>query len=547
MNRRAKSIHSVIKTAVRRLAAAVMTADNSVNMNVLLRPLKSAGEFRAPPARRPDGRFDQSGEPPAGKYPQGRFGGSARRGDHLAKLGRGETPAPQEGRRAGQRLGSEFLGQLRRQAVLAGGGDARFEKRANQRRAASGKSRYTIHPFFLHLPDAAHRLKEPDGESKVLGGDAVARDRGRARPDQKRRVGHDADDPGAGEKLPEPCAGRAREDGDDALAPNRQTDPGCDFLHFLRFDREQDRRCLRGRQRGVGGHGAPERRRPAPLGGQRVGHHELAGLKDLACNQRVGNRVAHPARTQNRERFLQGDGDLGPKMSVPIRRSVAPSSMAISKSSLMPIESVSQTAPPSCVGRIDWNNSRTCRKQARIFSRSSVSGPMAMRPRSRIRSNSASDRTNAAAASGGTPCLAGSPVGSIWTRASMVRFSFSHSFWIARARSIRSRLWIIEKSRTAGRTLLVWSDPTRCQRMERSASCAALGTASCTRFSAISARPSRTATRTAAGGWPFATAMHAIPPGGRPARAAAARIRSLNRLIFSPMSVEFRMACSITA
>ena len=90
----------------------------------------------------------------------------------------------------------------------------------------------------------------------------------------------------------------------------------------------------------------------------------------------------------------------GPKMAVPMRTMVAPSSMAVSKSPDMPMESVSQCGP-AC-GRSASNSARVRRKLPRA---STPGFGMAMRPRSRRRGKPRTWATSAPACSGATPAF----------------------------------------------------------------------------------------------------------------------------------------------
>src|SRR5205085_10433103 len=131
-----------------------------------------------------------------------------------------------------------------------------------------------------------------------------------------------------------------------------RTDLGEDRLHHLRLDREhddlalRDERCIVGRAPNAVG--ARESRQLTRLG---VTRPKISRLQLLRREQALGERSRHVAGTD--------ESDLLPGLShaflsretnraVPMRISVAPSSIAPSKSSLIPIDSSLSRPASAC-------------------------------------------------------------------------------------------------------------------------------------------------------------------------------------------------------
>ena len=86
----------------------------------------------------------------------------------------------------------------------------------------------------------------------------------------------------------------------------------------------------------VGGRDFERARELAPAVGRNVGDNNFGGLEDLVLDQSVGERLGHIAAADESELLHFG---RSPKTARPIRTMVAPSSIATSKSSVMPMES----------------------------------------------------------------------------------------------------------------------------------------------------------------------------------------------------------------
>ena len=202
-------------------------------------------------------------------------------------------------------------------------------------------------------------------------------------------------------------------------------------------------------------------------------------------------------------------GARGPKIAVPTRTIVAPSSMATSKSWLMPIDSSRSIAgsTPSADQR-----SRSSRRPPEV-------GPDLLRvveerrqqhqavdprgPAARPRPPSSSRTASSGRAVLGRPRRPGPPAPASWaTPRSRSPPGRARSQQVRRCRPSGCR----RTARAAFRALFDCRWPTRCHRSGRSAHASIFGRASCTRFSPKSSWPAGAAARTLAAGHVFETA-----------------------------------------
>src|SRR5947209_1358664 len=213
-------------------------------------------------------------------------------------------------------------------------------------------------------------------------------------------------------------------------------------------------------------------------------------------------------------------GGRGPKIAVPTRTMVAPSSTAISKSPLIPIDS---SGSP-------WRSAslRSERNQPRASSARSTAGGIAISPRSRSPPSFVSASTAVSTASGGQPPFDGSRPTLTCTSASTGRPRARARRSSSRARSMRSTEWTTSNSSSASRTLFVWRWPTRCHATGRPSS-ATLPRASCTRFSPSAVSPAARAARMRATSTVLDTPTSSTSSARRPARSAARAMRSRTR------------------
>src|SRR6185295_14505971 len=213
-----------------------------------------------------------------------------------------------------------------------------------------------------------------------------------------------------------------------------------------------------------------------------------------------------------------------PKIAVPIRTWLAPSSIATSKSSLIPIES--QPGKPAHSGRSasSSRSSRSCRNQDREASAGPPRGGMAIRPRIFRWCNPASGATVSAKSASGKPCLVSSPA-RLTSRKPAIstprRAASASTAWAIFGRSIE---WMVRKRSSAGRTLFDCSGPIRCHSVSRGR-CGTFSAASWTRFSPNRWRPASHASRSVSGGWVLVTPTRVRSARRRPARAQADAMR----------------------
>src|SRR5712692_6542240 len=215
----------------------------------------------------------------------------------------------------------------------------------------------------------------------------------------------------------------------------------------------------------------------------------------------------------------------GPKRAVPRRTSVAPSSTAISKSWLIPIEISGSGLPSRSASRS--RICASCRKKGRAPSGSAVNGGTDITPRRSRCGRARTAEAKVSASAGSAPDLVSSAPRLNSRRTRMRRSSPARSVSRRPASLSRSRLSTTEKYCNANFALLVWSGPiSRHWRVGHSLpSASILAAPSATRFSPKRVSPARAAWRTVSTGWVFVTARRETPAGSRPARAAACAMR----------------------
>src|SRR5205807_1902600 len=244
--------------------------------------------------------------------------------------------------------------------------------------------------------------------------------------DERGRVGHDADEPHVfAQPRAEPRRRDARRDRDEELPPrDRGGDLLEDVVHDLGLDRE-DHDVGAAHELPVAGGDLD-----AVLAVQvfeallpHVGRGDRLRGHAVRREQALDERLAHVPGADEPDRLaldrhrcpgsFPGRGGRGPKTAVPTRTSVAPSSIATSKSPLMPIESsASPCRSPSL---------RSVRNHGRAPSASGASGGIAMSPRTRTWPSAATASSSAPSPSGATPPFWPSPATFTCTSASTGR------------------------------------------------------------------------------------------------------------------------------
>src|SRR4030067_1148852 len=169
--------------------------------------------------------------------------------------------------------------------------------------------------------------------------------------------------------------------------------------HALRLDREDDRVALPEEVR------HPPRGRDAeplaelpPASGPDVQDDHLAGRDKLRRKDPPDHRLPHVPRPDKTHSLHDSLLARLPKMAVPTRSIVAPSSIAPSKSFDLPIESSVHPGPAPPRRAHSSNSSRSRLKYGLLSSGSSVHGGMAINPRRRM-----PGRPGAASISAGNP------------------------------------------------------------------------------------------------------------------------------------------------
>src|SRR6266568_5914195 len=224
----------------------------------------------------------------------------------------------------------------------------------------------------------------------------------------------------------------------------------------------------------------------------------------------------------------------GPNNAVPRRTTVAPSSIATSKSPLMPMLNSGSDAPSRssqrCFNSCNW------RKIGRTFSGSGDQGAMVIRPWISSRASALIASNSASNCSGRYPNLLASPARLTSSKIGIGLADFSAHLSISRASARLSTLSIISNHWTASRHLLDWRCPIIRQR-NRLGHKGIFALASCTLFSPNNLWPRSAAARTTSGGQPLVTANNRTDDGSRPARAHAASMRCRTALKFAAKSM----------
>src|SRR3990170_7514824 len=401
-------------------------------------------ERRDPRGRRPAGRSDHVLELPGvlphrPHHPGRPLHGSRGEADRLL--------APHAGadRTVGQRLDEE-------EGV---GGTGTGERRNDVEQFLAGE--------LGHLPEGGEDLpgplllfpRNPPGEEEA----------GAPHPHLSRSVRHRADDAGAlpqgGQKSP----GRnPRGDRDEELALRfARTDLAEHLSHALRLHREDDRVAFPEEVRHPfrDGNAEPMPKLLSPLRAD-LQHDHFPGRDELRRKDPPDHRLPHVSRPDESQSLHPSLLARLPKIAVPTRTIVAPSSIAASKSLDIPIDSsvIPKPAPPRETHSANRSRSRT--KYGRLSSGSSVHGGMAISPRRRMPGSPGAASISAGSSLGTSPALVSSPA-----RFTSKRTGTTFPASVARRdispRSAReSTVWIHEKSATVFFTLFLWSFPTRC-------------------------------------------------------------------------------------
>src|SRR6266545_562433 len=359
-----------------------------------------------------------------------RDGGATRRGDHVLELARVRTGLQNEARRAEHGLGGQYHRDGAIEPHLDAAVGQRLDDDSDIGRARARQPGHGVHGALVnhdHLADGAEELLRSFEVARLeaLG----PRDGRDALQHQGGRIGHDADEPRwLAEVLAELPRGDARRDGDQELAP---VDSCGDFRedggHDLGLDRQDDhvgvpderhvvlddvdavlrgeiREAIRPSVRGRDGHGRDEPGLDEPLD-ERLPH--VAGAEE-------GHTPALDAHAPaSVPPALAG---RGPKMAEPTRTMVAPSSMATSKSPLMPMEQCSSPAAS--------RSSRSRLNQGRDASAVSVAGGMHMSPRTSSCLSPISASSSRLSSAGCTPLFCGSSPTLTWTSTRTTRSSW---------------------------------------------------------------------------------------------------------------------------
>src|SRR5262249_14681675 len=226
-----------------------------------------------------------------------------------------------------------------------------------------------------------------------------------------------------------------------------------DFINDLWLYRNQDCARLTDDQQVIGRgfdlepafEGAAPRRRD-------IRDDQITGAEYLALDQPVRERLRHIAAPDKAE-FLHGG--LSPNTARPTRTMVAPSSIATSKSSVIPIES-SPKRNPLRAARV----SRISRRREKYGRECSVGGGIAISPATSTRSRIPAIRRSASP--GGIPRLLVSAPRLI--SSSTRTGGTGCTLCKACASRMLSRLWIRSNIEAASRALLLCRWPIRCHR-----------------------------------------------------------------------------------
>ena len=189
----------------------------------------------------------------------------------------------------------------------------------------------------------------------------------------------------------------------------------------------------------------------------------------------------------------------------------------------MPMER--RGSPTDSAASSSSRSSRRRRKYGRASSGFSLKGAIVIRP-STVRRGHASRmwRIVDSTSSGFRPLLDFSPE-TLTSRRTCGRAPISSAIALMRSASFtESTEWMKSKSSSAGRTLLPWRWPIKCQ-LGPDTLAGFFQAASCTLFSPTIERPFSQASRTTSSPWVLVTATISTSSGWRPARAHAAAMR----------------------
>src|SRR5712692_5707217 len=350
-----------------------------------------------------------------------RDGRAAWRGDHVLELAWMRTRLQDEPRRAQHGLCGQGHGGGAVEPHLDAAVGQRLDDDGDIGRARAREAGYGVHGALLQDHHLAHGAEELLGRFEVAGLEAVGpRDRRHPLEHEGRGIGHDANEPrGLAQMLAELPGGHSGRNGDQELAAvHHRRDLLEHGRHDLGLDGEDD------------DVGAPHERHivldvldAVLLGdvreaiGPRVGGRDGRGGHQTRLRQALDERLAHIASPEEGHALALDAhappsvtavrGDRGPKMAVPTRTMVAPSSMATSKSPLMPME--------QCSSPTASRSSRSRRNHRREASRESVAGGMHMSPRTSRLLRPVIESSSRFSSAGCTPPFWGSSPTFTWT------------------------------------------------------------------------------------------------------------------------------------
>src|SRR2546426_4091984 len=257
-------------------------------------------------------------------------------------------------------------------------------------------------------------------------------------------------------KRVEPHAGS---DADHELAAHRAGERRSRRAQVLRLHREHQRiGLLRSRVgRGARAHAVP-RGEPLACRGAHLDHRDPARV-DAFLEQPADQRARHVAAAEEGDphaallSFLRA-----PKIALPMRTSVAPSAMADSMSSDMPIDRVSKPNSPLRFSKAAF----TVLKRILCKATSGVGSGTAIRPRRCRRGSGAMARASAAMASTATPLFVASPDTLTWISTLSCCRLEGRCSESRRAIFSRSSVCTQAKRSAAMRVLLLCNGPIKC-------------------------------------------------------------------------------------
>src|SRR6266436_26123 len=445
-----------------------------------------------------DGLYQGATEPAVFERGDARDGRAAGRRDHVLERARVHARLEDQARGAEHGLRREQRGGGAVETHLDPAVGQRLDRHRDIGRSGAGEPRHGVEGALVEHHHPAHGAEQLLRGLEIAGLEPVcARDGRDAFQNQGGSVGHDTDQARRlAEMLPELLRGHARRDGDQKLPiAHDRSDFLEDGPHDLGLD-GQDDHVRAGHERRVVGDGldAVALRDLLEMLRAGIGGGDGAGGDEASLGQALDQRLAHVTRAEECHPLALDAhappsvtaalGARGPKIAVPTRTMVAPSSIATSKSPLIPMEQCSSPAAS--------RSSRSRLKNIRDASALSVAGGMHMSPRtSRFRQPVMASSSGFSSA-GCTPPFCGSRPIFTCTSTLTLRSAWCARRSSSRASSSRSTEWIQSKSWTASLALLVWSEPIRCQGTGRTRT-ATLSFASCTRFSPSAFTPASVA------------------------------------------------------